>query len=237
MDIVTGWGPMTLSLTQSRAISSQWSSSVSVDAWKLSGTVGFSVTDTATNTETGSYTVPEGKFGTLEAYPLFDHFTFDVYDTRVADHYVGGGDAYHPVGYCYNHWANQESSAHAAIESARGHGTPSHSRPCDRMHQWDCPAPGWRRAMGVERPRGHVRQRADPAQHRRPPSKGAAKILGIARIADTDVILSVKDGACQAALLPASLAEPTTTAPTSVGSPRPAGHTFSDAHEEFPGTI
>ncbi|MFJ9461601.1 hypothetical protein ACIRST_41840 [Kitasatospora sp. NPDC101447] len=70
-----------------------------------------------------------------------------------------------------------------------------------------------------------------------PPSKGAAKILGIAGIADTDVILSVKDGACQAALLPASLAEPTTTAPTSVGSPRPAGHAFSDAHKEFPGTI
>ncbi|MFJ7913188.1 hypothetical protein [Kitasatospora sp. NPDC096204] len=43
---------------------------------------------------------------TLKAYPLFDHFTFDVYDTSVGDRYVGGGDAYHPVGYCYNHWAN-----------------------------------------------------------------------------------------------------------------------------------
>ncbi|MFF2078378.1 hypothetical protein ACFVXG_26930 [Kitasatospora sp. NPDC058162] len=106
VDIVTGQGPMTLTLTQSRAISSQWSSSVSVDAGKVSATVGFSVTDTATNTESGQWAVPDGKFGTLEAYPLFDHFTFDVYDTSVGDRYVGGGDAYHPVGYCYNHWAN-----------------------------------------------------------------------------------------------------------------------------------
>ncbi|MFF7993407.1 hypothetical protein ACFZDG_26875 [Kitasatospora xanthocidica] len=106
VDIVTGWGPMTLTLTQSRAISSTWSSDVSVDAGKVSATVGFSVTDTATNTESGSYIVPDGKFGTLEAYPLFDHFTFDVYDTSVGDRYVGGGDAYHPVGYCYNHWTN-----------------------------------------------------------------------------------------------------------------------------------
>ncbi|WP_459651169.1 hypothetical protein [Kitasatospora sp. Ki12] len=70
-----------------------------------------------------------------------------------------------------------------------------------------------------------------------PPSQGTAKILGIAGIADTDVILSVKDGVCQVALLPAALTEPTTTAPASVGSPRPAGHNSSDAHEEFPGTV
>lgn len=97
---------MTLSLSQSRAVASQWSASVSVAAWKVTGTVGFSVTDTATNTETGTYAVPDGKFGTLEAYPLFDHFTFEIYDTSVGGRYVGGGDAYHPVGFCYNHWAN-----------------------------------------------------------------------------------------------------------------------------------
>ncbi|MFF7993408.1 hypothetical protein ACFZDG_26880 [Kitasatospora xanthocidica] len=70
-----------------------------------------------------------------------------------------------------------------------------------------------------------------------PPSKGTAKILGIAGVADTDVILSVKDGVCQVTPLPASLTEPTGTAPTSVGAPRPAGHASSDAHQEFPGTI
>ncbi|MFJ9461602.1 hypothetical protein ACIRST_41845 [Kitasatospora sp. NPDC101447] len=146
VDIVTGWGPMTLSLTQSRAISSQWSSSVSVDAWKVSGTVGFSVTDTATNTETGSYTVPEGKFGTLEAYPLFDHFTFDVYDTRVADHYVGGGDAYHSVGYCYNQLGEFSTCGDRVGSRARY----SFSQPASRPH-----AP-----VGAPRPRaetGHGR--------------------------------------------------------------------------------
>ncbi|MFJ7913187.1 hypothetical protein [Kitasatospora sp. NPDC096204] len=71
-----------------------------------------------------------------------------------------------------------------------------------------------------------------------PPSKGVAKILGVAGISGTNVILSVRDGACQVALLPAVLTESTTTAPTSLGSPRPAGRTgSSDSRQEFPGTI
>ncbi|MGW2255157.1 hypothetical protein ACWCXH_33970 [Kitasatospora sp. NPDC001660] len=106
VDVVTGSGPMTLTLSQSRAVASQWSASVGVSPGSVSATVGFSVTDTATNTETGSYTVPDGKFGHLEAYPLFDHFTFDVYDGRFNNAYVGGGDAFHPVGFCYNHWTD-----------------------------------------------------------------------------------------------------------------------------------
>ncbi|WP_406192367.1 hypothetical protein OH807_00800 [Kitasatospora sp. NBC_01560] len=70
-----------------------------------------------------------------------------------------------------------------------------------------------------------------------PPSTGVAKILGTAGIAGTDVILSLRDGTCQVALLPTSLSEPTAAAPASVGSPRPAGHAFSDTHQEFPGKI
>lgn len=71
-----------------------------------------------------------------------------------------------------------------------------------------------------------------------PPSKGAAKILGVAALSGTDVVLSVRDGTCQVALLPDSLTEPTTTAPTSLGSPRPAGRTgSSDSHQKFPGNV
>lgn len=106
VDMVTGPGPMALTLSQSRAVASQWSASVSVSAWKVSGTVGFSVTDTATNTESGSFTVPAGKFGYLEAYPLYDLYNFDIYNVAVGDHYIGGGSAQHPVGFCYNAWAN-----------------------------------------------------------------------------------------------------------------------------------
>ncbi|MEU9045232.1 MULTISPECIES: hypothetical protein [unclassified Kitasatospora] len=71
-----------------------------------------------------------------------------------------------------------------------------------------------------------------------PPFKGVAKILGVAGISGTDVVLSVRDGVCQVALLPGSLAEPTTAAQTVLGSSRPAGDTgSSDAHQQFPGTV
>ncbi|MFE6869644.1 hypothetical protein ACFVFS_24210 [Kitasatospora sp. NPDC057692] len=106
VDMVTGPGPMTLTLTQSRAIASTWSASVSIPAGKVSAAVGFSVTDTATRTEAGSYTVPAGQFGYLEAYPLYDLFYYDVYSRAVTDHWVGSGNAQHPVGYCYNAWSN-----------------------------------------------------------------------------------------------------------------------------------
>ncbi|MFI8085373.1 hypothetical protein ACIF6L_31855 [Kitasatospora sp. NPDC086009] len=102
VDMVTGPGPMTLTLSQSRAVASTWSASVSVAAWKVSGTVGFSVTDTATNTESGAFPVPAGKFGYLEAYPLYDLYSYDIYNVAIGDRYVGGGTAQHPVGYCYN---------------------------------------------------------------------------------------------------------------------------------------
>ncbi|MFD5922957.1 hypothetical protein ACFWIC_40755, partial [Kitasatospora sp. NPDC127035] len=74
--------------------------------WKVSTQVGFSVTDTATRTEAGAYTVPAGKFGYLEAYPLYDLFYYDVYSRAVTDHWVGSGSAQHPVGFCYNAWSN-----------------------------------------------------------------------------------------------------------------------------------
>ncbi|MFJ4672719.1 hypothetical protein [Kitasatospora purpeofusca] len=106
VDMVTGPGPMTLTLTQSRAIASTWSASVSIAAWKVSSQVGFSVTDTATRTEAGSYVVPAGQFGYLEAYPLYDLFYYDIYSRAVTDHWVGNGSAQHPVGYCYNAWSN-----------------------------------------------------------------------------------------------------------------------------------
>ncbi|MFB7616494.1 hypothetical protein [Kitasatospora sp. NPDC056181] len=71
-----------------------------------------------------------------------------------------------------------------------------------------------------------------------PPAKGVAKILGVAEVAGTNVVLAVRNGNCQVSLLPDRLTEPTTTAPASVGSQRPAvGSVFSDSHQEFPGNV
>ncbi|KOV35265.1 hypothetical protein ADK60_09870 [Streptomyces sp. XY431] len=62
--------------------------------------------DTATRTEAGSYTVPDGKSGHLEAYPLYDLFYYDIYSRAVTGHWVGDGSAQHPVGFCYNSCSN-----------------------------------------------------------------------------------------------------------------------------------
>ncbi|MFD5466070.1 hypothetical protein ACFWIQ_25025 [Kitasatospora sp. NPDC127059] len=51
------------------------------------------------------------------------------------------------------------------------------------------------------------------------------------------VVLAVRNGSCQVALLPDGLAEPTATAPDSVGSSRPAPGSFADTHVDFPGKV
>ncbi|MFF9646241.1 hypothetical protein [Kitasatospora aureofaciens] len=69
-----------------------------------------------------------------------------------------------------------------------------------------------------------------------PPAKGTAKILGIADVSGTSVVLSVRNGTCEVALLTDGLTEPTATAPDSVGSPRPTASS-ADTHVDFPGNI
>ncbi|MBD0693019.1 hypothetical protein BG452_40035 [Streptomyces sp. CBMA123] len=103
IDANSGPGPMTLTLTQTRSTATQWTASASIDLWKISAGVGFNVTDTVTNTESGSYTVPDGKFGNLQAYQLFDYWTYSIYE---AGAYVGDGEVKKPVGFCYNAWTN-----------------------------------------------------------------------------------------------------------------------------------
>ncbi|MFF3068883.1 hypothetical protein [Kitasatospora sp. NPDC057936] len=105
VDGVSGPGPMTLTLTQARSTATQWNASASINAGVLSAGIGFNVTDTVTKTETGSYTVPDGKFGNLQAYPLYDYWTFEVYDGSVG-WTVGSGEVKKPVGYCYNGLTN-----------------------------------------------------------------------------------------------------------------------------------
>ncbi|MEU4115446.1 hypothetical protein AB0F71_13230 [Kitasatospora sp. NPDC028055] len=105
IDANSGPGPMTLTLTQTRSTATQWTASASIDVWKISAGVGFNVTDTITNTESGSYTVPAGKFGNLQAYQLFDYYTYSIYDTQVGA-YIGDGEVKKPVGFCYNSWTN-----------------------------------------------------------------------------------------------------------------------------------
>ncbi|MFF3113560.1 hypothetical protein ACFVSN_30745 [Kitasatospora sp. NPDC057904] len=81
---------------------------------------------------------------------------------------------------------------------------------------------------------------ADPAVQRSidaPPAKGKAKILGIADVAGTSVILAIRNDTCQVAFLPDGATVPTTAALASIGSQRPAAGSSADIHVEFLGSV
>lgn len=70
-----------------------------------------------------------------------------------------------------------------------------------------------------------------------PPAKGTAKILGIAEVEGTDVVLAVRNDICEVSFLTARPTGETPTARGSVGSQRPSGSVHSDTHQEFPGNV
>ncbi|MEK2490902.1 hypothetical protein WN990_15205 [Kitasatospora purpeofusca] len=79
---------------------------------------------------------------------------------------------------------------------------------------------------------------ADPAVRASvdaPPTEGTAKILGIAEVEGTDVVLAVRNDTCQVAFLTAPLTEAAAIA--SVGAQRPTGSVYSDTHQGFPGSV
>ncbi|WP_280702548.1 hypothetical protein [Kitasatospora sp. GP82] len=102
---MTGGGPITLTLTNSRAIASSYTASATVTASIISSAVGFSVTNTYTQTESGAYTVPALKWGGIIAHPLYDVYGFEVIDPNF-NAVVGYGEALRPAGFCYETWAN-----------------------------------------------------------------------------------------------------------------------------------
>ncbi|MFF4815505.1 hypothetical protein ACFY2K_13070 [Kitasatospora sp. NPDC001309] len=70
------------------------------------------------------------------------------------------------------------------------------------------------------------------------PGRNPAKVLGVARISGTDVVLAVRNGICLAAFLPLAPEGPTGTASVSFGAQRPAAGTdFSDDHQQLPGSV
>lgn len=99
-----GFGPITLSVTINQGVSATWSANVGVSAEVVSAGVGYSVTSSYSVASSGSWNVPSGTHGRLEAYALHDKHTWDVYDDDCgdpADTYVGYGSSYKPNGGVY----------------------------------------------------------------------------------------------------------------------------------------
>ncbi|MET8704648.1 hypothetical protein ABZW10_38190 [Kitasatospora sp. NPDC004723] len=70
-----------------------------------------------------------------------------------------------------------------------------------------------------------------------PPAKGTAKILGIAKVEEVDVVLAVRNDTCEVSFLTVPPTEATPTVRGSVGSQRPFGSVYSDVHQGFPGNV
>jgi hypothetical protein len=102
--VVQGRGPMTLTLTAMETVSNTKSASITVSAEPVSAAVGFDVTKSRTKSMAGSWNVPRGKFGTLNAYPLYQEYSFNVY-SKITGESVGKGTARKAIGYRYEHSA------------------------------------------------------------------------------------------------------------------------------------
>ncbi|MBH1938950.1 hypothetical protein I5Q34_32615 [Streptomyces sp. AV19] len=95
----SGSGKTTLVMTVSKEVAVQKSASGGVDWGIVSAQVGFSVTRTYKVENQTRFEVPRGKYGTIEAYPLYHHY-------RVNLPIAGYAEIYKPIGVCFNQWAN-----------------------------------------------------------------------------------------------------------------------------------
>ncbi|KOV13290.1 hypothetical protein ADK90_38345 [Streptomyces sp. XY413] len=103
----SGQGKTTLVLSVDKSIAATVTKEINVDLKYISAGMGWSVTSSYGVKNETRYEVPEGKWGTVQAFPLYDVFEGDAHAG------VGGGLptgkrvwAYKPVGVCFNQWTS-----------------------------------------------------------------------------------------------------------------------------------
>ncbi|MER5757697.1 hypothetical protein [Streptomyces sp. NPDC002082] len=99
----SGFGKTTLVLTVEKAVAATYTKEIGIEVKAISAGMGWSVTNTYTVKNETRYEVPAGKWGSVQAYPLYDLYQGDVYNLFGPD---TGKDAYgyKPVGVCFNSW-------------------------------------------------------------------------------------------------------------------------------------
>ena len=101
--VVGGPGPTTIHMSQSTTISNSFSANVDIGAEVVSAGVGFDVTSGYTTTLQCDLSIPQGKYGAIEAYPLYNVYSYDVmYSPFIGSPYkIGEGNASKAVGVFY----------------------------------------------------------------------------------------------------------------------------------------
>ncbi|MFJ8078975.1 hypothetical protein ACIQ7Q_34850 [Streptomyces sp. NPDC096176] len=101
----SGHGRTTLVLTVDKKVDATVKREIGIDLGKISAGMGWDVTKSYGVSNQSRYEVPRGKFGTIQAYPLFDQYVGDVWE-GVSGAFPTGkrAYAYKPVGVCFNQW-------------------------------------------------------------------------------------------------------------------------------------
>ncbi|MBT2406333.1 hypothetical protein J7I97_03490 [Streptomyces sp. ISL-87] len=106
LQATSGRGKTTLVLSVEKSVAATVTKEVKVDLKYVSAGMGWSVTNTYSIKNETRFEVPEGKWGSVQAFPLYDVYEGNAYQG------VGGNLptgkkvwAYKPVGVCFNQWA------------------------------------------------------------------------------------------------------------------------------------
>ncbi|MFD4416035.1 hypothetical protein ACFVXA_29430 [Streptomyces sp. NPDC058246] len=101
----SGQGKTVLTMSVQKSVATKWSATATISASAVTAGMGFDVTRTYTVTNQTAFDVPRGKFGQIEAYPLYDVYGFN--EVRATDgHKIGTGRVLKPVGVCFNQWTS-----------------------------------------------------------------------------------------------------------------------------------
>ncbi|WPO76231.1 hypothetical protein [Streptomyces sp. KN37] len=100
----SGRGKTTLVMTVSKSVSSEVSGESGVSLSAISHALGWKVTKSYTVENQTRFEVPKNKYGYIEAYPLYDKYSFGKYKHGVRK---GTGFAMKPVGVCFNQWTSK----------------------------------------------------------------------------------------------------------------------------------
>ncbi|MFB7176866.1 hypothetical protein ACFCYI_04055 [Streptomyces sp. NPDC056257] len=101
----SGQGKATLVLSVDKSVAATVTKEVNVDLKYVSMGLGWSVTSTYGVKNESRYEVPEGKWGAIQAFPLYDIYEGEAWSGAGGDLPTGKRVwAYKPVGVCFNQW-------------------------------------------------------------------------------------------------------------------------------------
>jgi hypothetical protein len=100
IDYTSSRGPAKLALEVSKAVSTEVSTSVDVNAQVVSVGVGFSVTEEVTVVNKIEIDVAAGEFAEIYAFPIFENISFEIVSASTQEP-QGRGYVMRPVGVCF----------------------------------------------------------------------------------------------------------------------------------------